>query len=75
MARTSERLKAEVGVIFSTSNRSNSKFKLKIFRNKTIDDLIDCDFVTPGIPKNALIKEVIIGKNHIKYIAEKYNIK
>jgi hypothetical protein len=75
MARTSETLKAAVGVIFSTSNRSNSKFKLKIFRNKTVDDLIDCDFVTPGIPKSALIKEVIIGEDYIKQVAKKYNIK
>jgi hypothetical protein len=74
MARTSEKLKAIVGVIFSTSNRSNSKIKLKTFKNKTIDDLIDCNFITPGIPEKANIKEVIIGENHIKYMAKKYNI-
>lgn len=75
MARSSEKLKASVGVIFSTSNRSNSRFKLKIFRNKTIDDLMDCNFIVPGISKNAIIKEVIVGENHIEYMAKKYNIR
>lgn len=75
MARSSERLKAPVGVVFSTSNRSNSKLKLKTFRNKTIDELLDCDFQTPGIPDRAEIKEVVIGDNLIKNLIIKYKIK
>jgi hypothetical protein len=75
MARSSERLKAAVGVVFSTSNRSNSKFKLKTFRNKTIDELLDCNFQTPGIPDRAEIKEVVIGDSLIKNLIIKYKIK
>jgi hypothetical protein len=75
MARSSERLKATVGVVFATSNRSNSKFKLKTFKNKTLDELLDCDFITPGIPEKADIKEVVIGDNLIKGLIIKYKIK
>jgi len=75
MARSSERLKVPVGVVFSTSNRSNSKLKLKTFRNKTIDELLDCDFQTPGIPDRAEIKEVVIGDSLIKNLIIKYKIK
>lgn len=75
MARTSERLKATVGVVFSTSNRSNSKLKLKTFKNKTIDELLDCNFQTPGIPDRAEIKEVVVGENLINGLISKYKIK
>lgn len=75
MARSSERLKATVGVVFSTSNRSNSKLKIKTFKNKTIDELLDCNFQTPGIPDKAEIKEVAIGDNLIKNLITKYKIK
>jgi hypothetical protein len=74
MARTSEKLNAMVGVIFTTSNRSNPKLKIKKIKNRTIDDLLDCDFDIPGIPKKCLIKEVAIGEDYIKYLIKKYNI-
>jgi hypothetical protein len=75
MARSSERLKASVGVLFTTSTQANPKFKLKIFKNKTIDELLDCDFITPGIPEKANIKEVVIGDNPINALINKYKIK
>ena len=75
MARSSERLKVTVGVVFTSSNRANSKLKIKTFKNKTIDELLDCDFITPGIPEKAIIKEVVIGNNLIKGLINKYKIK
>ena len=75
MARSSERLKASVGVVFTTSTQANPKFKIKIFKNKTIDELLDCNFITPGIPVKADIKEVVIGDNPIKGLSSKYKIK
>ena len=56
MARSSERLKSSVGVVFTTSTQSNPKPKIKVFKNKTVDDLLDCNFDTPGIPLTADIK-------------------
>lgn len=75
MARSSERLKSSVGVVFITSTQANPKHKIKVFKNKTIDDLLDCNFETPGIPLKADIKEVVIGENLIKNLMIKYKIK
>jgi hypothetical protein len=75
MARSSERLKASVGVVFSTSTQANPKYKIKVFKNKTVDELLDCNFETPGIPLKADIKEVVIGDNLINIVKAKYKIK
>jgi len=75
MARSSERLKSPVGVVFTTSTQANPKFKIKVFKNKTIDELLDCNFETPGIPLKANIKEVVIGDKLINNLITKYKIK
>jgi len=75
MARSSERLKSSVGVVFTTSTQSNPKHKIKVFKNKTVDELLDCNFETPGIPLKADIKEVVIGDRLINNLISKYKIK
>lgn len=72
MARTSEKLKLPIGVAFATSNRSNAKLKVKIFKNKEIDELIAANFVVPGIPAKSIIKEVAIGNELVKKLVKKY---
>ena len=46
--------------------------KMKVVRNRNIDDLIDCNFVIPGVPAKAIIKEVGLGNYFIKKYKEKY---
>jgi hypothetical protein len=75
MARSSEKLKTSIGVAFTTSTQANPKFKIKVFKNKTIDELLDCNFETPGIPLKANIKEVVIGDKLIDNLITKYKIK
>ena len=75
MARSSERLKSSVGVVFTTSTQSNPKPKIKVFKNKPVDDLLDCNFDTPGIPLTADIKEVVVGDKLISNLITKYKIK
>ena len=75
MARSSERLKSSVGVVFTTSTQSNPTHKIKVFKNKTVDELLDCNFETPGIPLKADIKEVVIGDKLINSLISKYKIK
>ena len=58
MARESSYPKVPITIVFKTSNRKNAKYKMKTVRNRTIDDLIDCNYTIPGIPANAIIKEV-----------------
>jgi len=60
--RTSEYAKIPISIVFATSNRSNAKIKIKTIKNRNIDQLIDCNFNIPGIPKIAVIKEVGVGK-------------
>ena len=74
MARESSYPKVPIVIAFATSNRSNAKYKIKIVRNRTIDDLIDCNYIIPGIPAKAVIKEVGMGNIFIERYKKKYDI-
>lgn len=74
MARGSSYPKVPIVIAFATSNRSNAKSKIKVVRNRTIDDLIDCNYVIPGIPAKSVIKEVGMGEIFIERYKKKYNI-
>ena len=63
--------KTLIVIVFATSNRSNARYKMKIVRNRNIDELIDVNFSIPGIPDKAIIKEVGMGM----YFKEKYKKK
>ena len=54
-----------VVVTFKTSNRSNAKTKTKVIRNRNIDEVLDKKTKIPGIPENAVILEIGVGKNFI----------
>jgi hypothetical protein len=74
MARESSYPKIPIVIAFATSNRSNAKNKIKIVRNRSIDDLIDCNYIIPGISAKAGIKEVGMGEIFIERYKKKYNI-
>jgi len=74
MARGTSYPKIPIVIAFATSNRSNAKTKVKVVRNRTIDDLIDCNYVIPGIPAKSVIKEVGMGEIFIERYKKKYNI-
>jgi hypothetical protein len=59
-----------ISIIFKTSNRSNARTKIKTFRNKCIDDVLKQKKII-GIPENAIILEIGMGK----YLEEKYRKK
>jgi hypothetical protein len=52
--------KSNVTIVFKTSNRSNAKTKMKTFRNKSIDDVLEKKL--PGVPDNAVIVEIGLGE-------------
>jgi len=66
--------KVPIVIAFATSNRSNAKHKVKVIRNRTIDDLIDCNYIIPGISAKAVIKEVGMGEIFIERYKKKYGI-
>ena len=74
MGRSVSYVKDPIVVVFKTSNRSNAKTKIKVFRNKTIDDLLECNFVTPGISEDAIILVVGIGENFEADYKKKFKI-
>lgn len=74
MAREPSYPKIPISIAFATSNRKNAKIKVKTIRNRTIDDLIDCNYIIPGIPAKAVIKEVGIGKIFKERYEKKYGI-
>ena len=72
--RTSEYAKIPISIVFATSNRSNAKIKIKTIKNRNIDDLIACNYVIPGIPAKAIIKEVGVGKIFHDRYKQKYGL-
>lgn len=74
MAKESSYPKAPISIAFATSNRKNAKVKVKTIRNRTIDNLIDCNYIIPGIPAKAVIKEVGIGKIFKERYEKKYGV-
>lgn len=63
MSRQSSYPNTPITIIFATSDRSNAKIKSKTIKNRTIDDLIDVNFVIPGIPEKAVIKDIAMGSS------------
>jgi hypothetical protein len=64
--------KDNVTIVFKTSTRSNAKMKMKTFRNKCIDDILDKKL--PGIPDNAVIVELGMGELFEQKWKTKYNL-
>jgi len=65
--------KSTVTIVFKTSNRSNAKTKMKTFRNKSADDILDAKRIV-GIPENAVILEIGIGKQLEQQYRNKYKL-
>lgn len=74
MARDGKYPKIPIVIAFATSNRSNAKYKVKVVRNRNIDELIDCNYIIPGIPAKAIIKEVGMGEYFIEKYKKKYGV-
>jgi hypothetical protein len=58
--------------VFKTSTRSNAKIKMKTFRNKSIDDVLEKKL--PGIPDNAVILEMGLGSLFEQQWRTKYKL-
>ncbi len=65
--------KSTVTVVFKSSNRSNAKTKMKTFRNKSIDDILDAKRII-GVPDAAVILELGIGKQLEEQYRKKYKL-
>jgi hypothetical protein len=60
-----------VALVFKTSKNSNAKTKMKVWNNTNIDYILTADKL-PGVPENAVILEVGVGKGNIERWRSKY---
>ena len=65
--------KQPVVMVLKTSNRSNAKIKMKVWKNENIDYIISSPKL-PGIPSKAVILELGVGKSFIDSWRSKYNL-
>jgi len=77
-----EKVKADKGkayngqpvvMVFKSSERSNAKFKIKVWSNENIDYIISAPTL-PGVPDSAIILEVGVGEGFINSFKSKYNL-
>lgn len=71
-------MKAELVIVFKNTSRANSKIRIKVFKNKTIDDLIE-SINNPkkkllGIPITAEFIQIGVGDKFAKEWKKKYKI-
>ena len=63
-------------LVFKTSNRSNAKIKMKIYKTRNVDEVID-DLESgklPGVPAKAEILNLSIGESFIPKYKQRYKL-
>ena len=77
-----DKVKAEKGkaynnqpvvMVFKSSERSNAKFKIKVWNNENIDYIITAPTLS-GVPDSAIILEIGVGESFIDSFKSKYNL-
>ena len=61
-------------IVWKTSNRSNAQTKIKKTSNYNLDYFLQSEATIPGIPKDAIILEIGIGKKLFDTWTAKYKI-
>ena len=66
-------------LVFKTSNRSNAKTKMKVYKTKNIDEVIDGleEGNLPGIPSKITDNEILelsVGSSFVKKYKQQYNL-
>lgn len=65
-------VKQPVVVVFKSSNRSNATTKMKVIRNKNIDQVNEEKIA--GIPDKAVVIELGVGEYFVDQWKRKYNL-
>ena len=65
--------KTPVVLVFKTSDRSNAKTKMKVFRNENIDYVLTAPKLV-GVPENAVVVDCGVGNKFIEQYKLKYNL-
>ena len=61
-------------LVFKTSNRSNAKTKMKVYKTRNVDEVIDGLEAgnLPGVPAKAEVLELSLGNSFIEKYKGKY---
>lgn len=65
-----------VSLVFKTSKRSNAKTKIKVYKTRNIDEIIN-DLEKgklPGVPPKAEIITLGLGESIVKKYKQQYNL-
>ena len=65
--------KMSVVLVFKTSNRSNAKIKMKVWRNTNIDYIATAPKL-PGVPDKAEILHLSVGEGFVAKYKQEYNL-
>ena len=65
--------KMPVGMVFKTSNRSNAKTKIKVWKNENVDYILTAKKL-PGVPEKAEILNIGVGSSFVEEYSKKYNL-
>jgi hypothetical protein len=65
-------IKGPVVLVFKTSNRSNAKTKMKVYKNRNVDQVNEKKL--PGVPENAVVLELAVGESFIDTYKHKYKL-
>ena len=63
-------------LVFKTSNRSNAKTKMKVYKTRNVDEIIN-DLEKgklPGVPKKAEVITIGLGESMVKKYKQQYNL-
>lgn len=74
MARGKDVINAPVVMVWKTSNRSNATIKIKKFNGYHIDYILSAHSKLPGVPENAIILELGIGRKFYDLWKKKYKL-
>ena len=63
-------------LVFKTSNRSNAKTKMKVYKTRNVDEIMNAleEGKLPGVPKKAEVLELALGNSFIKKYKQQYNL-
>ena len=64
---------APVVVVWKASKRGRSKPKMKVFKTKHVDEIIEGKVA--GIPKNAIYLDIGVGESFIERYKKKHKLK
>ena len=74
MSRAGAFLKLPITVVFKNSIRANAKVRMKTFKNMDIDKFLLKTTKVPGIPQNAVILQIGVGKKFKEKYKKQYKL-